>query len=395
LTHPGSSAERRAHRLLWDDVRSAKEMLSRTASTMIHLPALETDVPLGRDQFEQLARPILTATVTATRAAIAAAGLRPGDIEGVFLVGGGSRIPLVATLLHQALGKAPTVVEQPELVVAQGAVGASVQFTLPGAASPVSAPPGLPTSAVPVSGGTGAGMPAAPVSPAFASAPVTGYPVSPPPVAGYGGAPTRGAAAVPPTGSAWPAPPGTATPSRPGPGSSLPPGSGSPAGVPGGGPAPGGKGRRGGLVVGAAVAVLLVLGLGTYGTVRLLGHSGGGGSGDGGGGGNSSAAVTADVEHSDADWTSTAEAYDGQPDKTVGYNCPANGTIGTVWGSGPYTSDSSVCTAAVHAGKIDLASGGHVVIKIRAGANSYEGTTQHDIVTTSYDAFPWAFDIVS
>ena len=46
-------------------------------------------------------------------------------------VGGGSRIPLVASLLQQAFGKAPTVVEQPELVVAQGAVGASVQFTLP------------------------------------------------------------------------------------------------------------------------------------------------------------------------------------------------------------------------------------------------------------------------
>jgi hypothetical protein len=95
------------------------------------------------------------------------------------------------------------------------------------------------------------------------------------------------------------------------------------------------------------------------------------------------------------DWTSTAEAYDNQADKTVGYDCPANGSIGTVWGSGPYTTDSSVCTAAVHAGKIDLASGGRVVIKIRTGEESYEGTTQHDIVTTSYSAYPWAFDIVS
>ena len=60
---------------------------------MIHIPMYDEDVPLGRDQFEQLARPILAATVTATRAAIAAARLTPADIAGVFLVGGGSRNP--------------------------------------------------------------------------------------------------------------------------------------------------------------------------------------------------------------------------------------------------------------------------------------------------------------
>ncbi|WP_344407253.1 Hsp70 family protein, partial [Dactylosporangium fulvum] len=149
LLHPTGSADRRANRLLWDDVRSAKEMLSRTSTTMIHIPAFDVDVPLGRDQFEQLARPILTATVTATRAAIASAGLSPADIAGVFLVGGGSRIPLVATLLHQALGVAPTAVEQPELVVAQGAVGAAVSGSpvSPGAGGPF--PPGAAGSVAP------------------------------------------------------------------------------------------------------------------------------------------------------------------------------------------------------------------------------------------------------
>ncbi|HTJ33320.1 MAG TPA: Hsp70 family protein [Dactylosporangium sp.] len=446
LTHPGTSAERRANRLLWDDVRSAKEMLSRTASTMIHIPALEADVPLGRDQFEQLARPILTATVTATRAAIAAAGLGPGDVDGVFLVGGGSRIPLVATLLHQALGKAPTVVEQPELVVAQGAVGASVQFTVPSsggggglyesgaAAASVSAPPGMPTSGVPtsgvpvswvpVSGGAG-GMPGVPVSPAFASAPVTGYPVSPPGAAPSGGSGSYGGS-VPHGGSVPPPGPGArggAVPaagngaragfgaSAAGAGAVSPPASMPPVvgpanvgpvhvgpakvgsvsgGAVGGGAA---KARRGGVLVAVAVAVLLVIGLGTYGVIRLTGGSPDGGSGDGAGHGGS--AVTADVEHPDVDWTSTAEAYDDKADTTVGYNCPADGSIGTVWGSGPYTTDSSVCTAAVHAGKITLAGGGRVVIKIRPGESSYEGTTQNDIVTTSYDGYPWAFDIVS
>ncbi|MEU7866291.1 Hsp70 family protein [Dactylosporangium sp. NPDC049140] len=178
LTHPDTSNDRRAHRMLWDDVRSAKEMLSRTAQTMIHVPSLESDVPLGRDQFEQLARPILTATVTSTRAAIAAAGLTPADVQGVFLVGGGSRIPLVATLLHQALGIAPTVVEQPELVVAQGAVGASAQFTTP-AAVPAAPAPATARATVAVPPSSPAYSPAAPVSP---TPPPTASPVSAAPV---------------------------------------------------------------------------------------------------------------------------------------------------------------------------------------------------------------------
>jgi hypothetical protein len=42
--------------------------------------------------------------------------------------------------------------------------------------------------------------------------------------------------------------------------------------------------------------------------------------------------------------------------------CAPNGTIGSVWGSGPYTWDSSICSAAVHAGLITAADGGSVTI---------------------------------
>ncbi|WP_432977944.1 Hsp70 family protein [Dactylosporangium sp. CA-233914] len=405
LTHPGTSAERRSHRLLWDDVRSAKEMLSRTSSTMIHIPALESDVPLGRDQFEQLARPILTATVTATRAAIASAGLGVGDVQGVFLVGGGSRIPLVATLLHQAIGKAPTVVEQPELVVAQGAVGGSTQFTAvapapvtpppaagvaraavsvppappappvsvppapsappvsapPGATTygPVSGPPGMPMSGVPVSGGS---MPSSPVSPGFTAAPVSGgsmpsTPVSP----GFAAGPGRG----------YPMSPAPAYPQP------------QPAG---------GKPRRTGLLVGAFVAVLLVLGGGVYGVTQLMKDSS---SGNNSGSGQGESPVAAAVDRADVDWTTTAKDYEGRAGLTISYQCPTSDIIGTVWGSSPYTTDSSVCTAAVHDGRISLEDGGRVVIKIVQGQDSYEGTLQHGINTTSYGAYDWAFQIIS
>ncbi len=44
------------------------------------------------------------------------------------------------------------------------------------------------------------------------------------------------------------------------------------------------------------------------------------------------------------------------------YSCHANGTLLDVYGDGPYSTRSSVCSAAVHAGVIRLESGGRVQI---------------------------------
>ena len=54
-----TAEDRRHSQQLWDDVRAAKEMLSRTATAWIHLPTLGVDAPLGREQLEELARPVL------------------------------------------------------------------------------------------------------------------------------------------------------------------------------------------------------------------------------------------------------------------------------------------------------------------------------------------------
>jgi molecular chaperone DnaK (HSP70) len=119
LVSPESAGDRRANRLLWDDVRTAKEVLSRTSSTYVHVPLIEDDVPLGREQLERLARPVLDRTVSLTRSVIRSV-VPDGTLAGVFLVGGSSRIPLAATLLHRAVQVSPTAIEQPELVVAEG-----------------------------------------------------------------------------------------------------------------------------------------------------------------------------------------------------------------------------------------------------------------------------------
>ena len=136
LIHPETVADRRAQRQLWDDVRIAKERLSRTQSADLVVPLLNTEVHLTRDELEQLARPVLDQTVQVTRSLLRWADLPEGRLAGVFLVGGASRIPLVATLLHRELGEAPVVIEQPELVVAEGSILADAALLASGPAAP-------------------------------------------------------------------------------------------------------------------------------------------------------------------------------------------------------------------------------------------------------------------
>ncbi len=177
LTNPATVEDRRNRRLLWDDVRVAKERLSRAQSADIALPLLNTDAHLTRGELEELARPALDQTVRVTEGAIRWAGLAEGRLAGVFLVGGASRIPLVATLLHRALGEPPLAIEQPELVVAEGSLFATstagaqrahtVEFarireTVPPPPRPVSPPaPPRPVSVPPVSPAAATARPAA------------------------------------------------------------------------------------------------------------------------------------------------------------------------------------------------------------------------------------------
>ena len=94
-------------------------------------------------------------------------------------------------------------------------------------------------------------------------------------------------------------------------------------------------------------------------------------------------------------WSASAAAYRGLNSLRFSYTCAAGGTPGTVWGTDVYTDDSSVCTAAVHAGRISLASGGTVVIQIRPGQSSYTGTRRNGITTLSYGSWHGSYRFVS
>src|SRR5206468_5651861 len=132
-------------------------------------------VVAGREQLEELARPILDRTVVATQLAVTSAGISNPQLAAIFLVGGSSGIPLAATLLHRAFGLAPSAIEQPELVVAEGALylapvtgRAAVPPVGPEPVRPVS---GAPTSGVPTSGAPTSGAPTS-------GAPTSGAPTS-------------------------------------------------------------------------------------------------------------------------------------------------------------------------------------------------------------------------
>lgn len=177
LDWPDSPADRRARRLLWQDARAAKEQLTRHSRAELHVPLAETDVHLTRDEFETLARPLLDRTVEQTMATLRAARIGRESVAGVFLVGGASRVPLAASLLHRTLGIAPTVLDQPELVVATGA------HTVPSAAG-VPMPPRTPPAALTATAPASSSRPTAAAS-------ATG-------AAGFGSGPEAGAHAIPP-----------------------------------------------------------------------------------------------------------------------------------------------------------------------------------------------------
>ncbi|MFD0199147.1 MULTISPECIES: type VII secretion-associated protein [Saccharothrix] len=117
-------ADRRKRRVLRQDVRGAKETLSRHAYTDVPMPPPFPDAHVTRTDLERLITTPLTRAAALVVTAVRDAGLDPRGLAGVFLVGGSSRIPLVARLVLEQSGVVPTSIDQPETVVARGALRA-------------------------------------------------------------------------------------------------------------------------------------------------------------------------------------------------------------------------------------------------------------------------------
>lgn len=95
-----------------------------------------------------------------------------------------------------------------------------------------------------------------------------------------------------------------------------------------------------------------------------------------------------------ADW-STSVVTQGQSSvgQTGQVTCPAGGTPGSIWGTGTYTSDSSICGAAQHYGWLPPGSGGVVSYRTVPGQAAYQGSSQNGITTSDYGSWSLSFQI--
>jgi molecular chaperone DnaK len=79
------------------------------------------EIEIDRDELEETILPLIKQTLESVHRALADAGKRPGDLDGILLVGGATRTPLVSSLLEEATGFTPRQDLHPDLCVALGA----------------------------------------------------------------------------------------------------------------------------------------------------------------------------------------------------------------------------------------------------------------------------------
>jgi len=94
-------------------------------------------------------------------------------------------------------------------------------------------------------------------------------------------------------------------------------------------------------------------------------------------------------------WSTQADSYRGKTGQRYTFTFPGGGTLSSrLWGSDLYTDDSSIATAAVHAGLINAQNGGTVTIEIRPGASSYQGTSRNGVNSQGYGPYSGSFVFV-
>jgi molecular chaperone DnaK len=118
-----------AYARLWWAAEAAKKQLSYEPYARIREESLITvegrplhlDIEISRQEYERMIRPLIEQTMESASKALSDAGLLPGALDAILLVGGSTRTPLVVQLLEQLCGKTPRQDLHPDLCVALGA----------------------------------------------------------------------------------------------------------------------------------------------------------------------------------------------------------------------------------------------------------------------------------
>ena len=124
------------------DCVEAKEVLSFSIDTVVPvaLPGITRSIRLTRGDLDDMLRPAIAETVSATRRVLDSAGVDPGDLAAIVLVGGSSRIPLVSEMLSAEFGRPLAIDNHPKHDVALGAAIRGTPAARPAAARPASPP---------------------------------------------------------------------------------------------------------------------------------------------------------------------------------------------------------------------------------------------------------------
>jgi molecular chaperone DnaK len=120
LTADGPGA-RRAKMELDDLVRHAKHQLSDAPMASDYFSPIQLPMVIDRSELTARAGPLLRRTIDCCRELVAGCRLELPDIAAVLLVGGGSRMPLVAETLVRELGRPVRSAEDLGTAVVQGA----------------------------------------------------------------------------------------------------------------------------------------------------------------------------------------------------------------------------------------------------------------------------------
>gem|GEM_PF-894 len=111
-------------RLAIDAAKQIKHGLTDAAEVAVELPVRgggSAQVLVTREQFEKLIAPLVERTGVACRRALRDASTEPGGLDGVILVGGSTRVPLVRRFVAQLFQHEPLGDIDPDEVVALGA----------------------------------------------------------------------------------------------------------------------------------------------------------------------------------------------------------------------------------------------------------------------------------
>jgi molecular chaperone HscA len=117
-------ADHKRLRRLLRDARAARESLTMDESTTIQIERSQNDIwrgVLSRKHMLSLVDPLIDRTLPPCRRVLRDAGIRSGDVDGVVLVGGATRMPRVREKVAQFFAREPLADIDPDKVVAIGA----------------------------------------------------------------------------------------------------------------------------------------------------------------------------------------------------------------------------------------------------------------------------------